>query len=127
MKEYDRQIHYIKEPKSKWWQIISFQWYPGPLRYLIHADRLPELKVESFRFVPSIDDFQAKLHYEDYEIDFEMHSDWTLLISAELEVPKEIFHTVANHFDNYCKVPWKEKELWEKQFQKDTEATWIEK
>ena len=127
MKEFDKQIHYIKEPKSKWWQIISFQGYPGPLRYLIHADRLRGLKVESFRFVPSIEDFEAKLSYEDYEIDFEMHYNWTLLISADPEVPEEIFRTVAEHFDTYYKVPWKEVEIWKKQFEKNTKATWIEK
>jgi hypothetical protein len=97
------------------------------LRYLIHAERLPGLKIESFRFVPAIDDFEAKLCFEGYKINFDMHYDWTLLITAEIGVPKEKFQTVAEHFDKYCKVPWRKVELLKKQFGKTTKATWIEK
>lgn len=120
-------LHCFRRESSGWLQRLTSFLNPGPLHYLIHAQRLCGLEVLHFRYVWAIDDFEAELTYQSNQ--FWMHMGWEgeLFLEAGPEVPADLFRKISLHLDQYSWVaPWKVENL-RRRFARPAKTTWIEK
>ena len=121
-----QQYHWLTTSRN-WRERLANLFAPGPLAYLIHAERLEGLCVSHFRYIPAIDDFEAHIDYEGHALWLGMDWDGDLLLSAGCDAPVSTFRAVAEHLGRYRWVsPRKLTEL-STRYTRPAKATWIEK
>jgi len=77
---------------------------PGPFQYAIHLERLNELKVSVFDYVPMMDHFYLEADYLGFKLKIEDDFEGALYLVAPIEMPKEHFLVICKHIDSFDKT-----------------------
>lgn len=121
-----QQLHRLAASRN-WRKFWARLFPPGPLAYLIHAERLEGLLVSRFRYIWAIDDFEADLDYQGHAYRLGMDWDGDLFLTAGCDVPEAAFRVVATHLEDYRWVSPRKVASLSRRYRRPAQATWIEK
>lgn len=122
-----KQQHRWLTTSRNWRERLAKLFAPGPLAYLVHAERLEGLCVPRFRYIRAIDDFEADIDYQGHALRLGM--DWygDLFLSAGSDVPEPTFRAVADHLEHCRWVSPRILAGLSARYKRPAKATWIEK
>jgi hypothetical protein len=112
---------------TKWWELPLALFQPSPIHHLIHLERMEQLRIETFRYIWAIDDFDATIRYGTHELKLWMGWEGDLVLMSTEEVPAEIFERVCSHLHRYKWVPPSRVNEWKRLYKRTAKATWYEK
>jgi hypothetical protein len=109
----------------------GWSWMVQPaVEILLRCEDLAQVQLASFRYIPSIDDFEATLSYRGHPFALEMDWDGDISLHAKPDVPEELFNELCVLLRSH-KIKWYRRWSRQRRFQhmyrRPAKATWYEK
>ncbi len=83
----------------------------GPVKFLVHMEKLPTVKVTSKWSYPLTDDVWASFEYKDYVFRVDSPFAYLWVTAVSQDIPEAVFAEVENHIINYRRV-WPHQAIW---------------
>ncbi len=97
---------------------------------LLRCEDLAQVQLASFRYIPSIDDFEANLAYRGQEFTLWMDWDGDISLHAKSDVPTELFNELClllrSHSVKWYRRWWRYRRF-QHMYRRPAKATWYEK
>jgi hypothetical protein len=77
---------------------------PGVFQYTAHLERLTDLQITSFHYIPMVDDLAVEAMYKGHQFSINMAWGGDLDLVASVDVPEEIFDEVCRHMRAFRRV-----------------------